>query len=107
VATGRLLSAYPNVIASKSLTDTQGDIVQPYGDFSAKSDALPTAERTYQIEFWPIGNRFKPGHRIRLVILGASGASMPSAPALNTIRIGGPDGSRLLLPVLPAAAPAG
>jgi predicted acyl esterase len=107
VATGRLLSAYPNVIASKSLTDTQGDIVQPYGDFSAKSDALPTAERTYQIEFWPIGNRFKAGHRIRLVILGASGASMPSAPALNTIRIGGPDGSRLLLPVLPAAAPAG
>lgn len=106
VATGRLLSAYPNVIASKSLTDAQGDIVEPYGDYSAKSDATVGTARTYQIEFWPIGNRFKAGHRIRLIILGASGASMPSAPALNTVTLGGSDGSRLLLPVLPAVSSA-
>jgi hypothetical protein len=102
VATGRLLSAYPNVIAAKSLKDSEGQIVQPYGDYSAKVDAAPGAERTYQIEFWPIGNRFKRGHRIRLIVLGASAASTPSAPALNTIRLGGADGSRLLLPLLPA-----
>jgi hypothetical protein len=100
VATGRLDSAYPNVVATKSLKDPQGDIVEPYGDYSTKSDAPPGVERTYQIEFWPIGNRFRRGHRLRLVILGASAASMPSAPALNTVRLGGPHGSRLLLPVL-------
>jgi hypothetical protein len=76
-------------------------VVEPYGDYSAKSDAPPGAERSYQIEFWPIGNRFKRGDRVRLVLLGASAASMPSVPALNTVRLGGPDASRLLLPVLP------
>ncbi len=103
MATGRLLSVYPDVIASKSLTDSQGDIVEPYGDYSNQSPAAPGVERTYQIELWPIGDRFKGGHRIRLVLLGASAASTPSAPALNTIRLGGPDGSRMLLPVLPPA----
>jgi uncharacterized protein len=101
VATGRLLSAYPNTIPSRSLTDQQGVVVQPYGDYSTKTDALPLAERNYQVEFWPIGNRFKSGHRIRLVILGASAASLPSLPALNTITLGGQNAARLLLPVLP------
>jgi uncharacterized protein len=103
VATGRLLSAYPSIDSAKSLTDAQGDVVEPYGDYSAKSDAAPGAERSYQIEFWPIGNRFKRGDRIRLVILGASAASMPGAPALDTVRLGGPGASRLLLPVLPGS----
>lgn len=61
-------------------------------------------QRAYQIEFWPIGNRFGPGHRIRLIILGASAASTPSRLALNTVRLGGPLGARLLLPVLPPSA---
>jgi hypothetical protein len=100
VATGRLLSAYPNVIASSSLRDTHGEIVQPYGDYSVKTDAAPGTVRSYQIEFWPIGNRFKRGHRIRLVVMGASAASAPSAPATNTIQLGGRNGSRLLLPLL-------
>jgi hypothetical protein len=102
VATGRLLSAYPGIQRDRSLSDPQGDVVQPYGDYSGKSDVAPGVERTYQIEFWPIGNRFKRGHRISLVILGASAASMPSAPAVNTVRLGGPNASQLLFPVLPA-----
>jgi uncharacterized protein len=101
VATGRLLSAYPKIDSARSLSDAQGDVVEPYGDYSAKSDAPPGAERSYQIEFWPIGNRFKRGDRVRLVLLGASAASTPSVPALNTVSLGGPDASRLLLPVLP------
>jgi putative CocE/NonD family hydrolase len=103
VATGRLLSAYPGVIRSRSLVDRHGDVVQPYGDYSTKSDTLPGVERAYQIEFWPIGNRFKKAHRIRLVILGASAASMPSAPAVDTVRLGGAGAARLLLPVLPGS----
>ena len=101
VAAGRLDSAYPGVIASRSLKDSRGDIVQPYGDYSSKSDAAPLTRRRYEIEFWPIGNRFRVGHRIRLLILGASAASLPSLPALNSVSVGGPDASRLLLPVLP------
>jgi putative CocE/NonD family hydrolase len=101
VATGRLLSSYPNIIRSRSLV-WKGEVVQPYGDYSVKQDALPGVFRKYQIEFWPIGNRFKQGDRIRLVILGASAASTPSAPALNTITLGGRDASRLLLPILPS-----
>jgi hypothetical protein len=101
VAAGRLLSAYPNIIRGHSLVDRQGEVVQPYGDYSSRSDARLLAARTYQIEFWPIGNRFKRGDRIRLVILGASAASLPSLPAVNFVTAGGPDATRLLFPVLP------
>jgi len=100
VATGRLLSAYPRIDRRRSLVDAHGNVVQPYGVYSAKSDAPGGTERTYQVEFWPIGNRFKRGHRVRLVILGASAASKASAPAVNTVRLGGAMASRLLLPVL-------
>jgi uncharacterized protein len=102
VAVGRLSTAYPSIIRSRSLIDRHGNVVQPYGDYSHKSDAPLLTSRSYQIEFWPIGNRFQAGHRIRLVILGASAASMPSLPALNTVTLGGTEASRLLLPVVPA-----
>jgi putative CocE/NonD family hydrolase len=106
VATGRLDSSYPAIIRDRSLIDAGGDVVQPYGDYSTRSDALPLVPRSYQIELWPIGNRFRRGHRIRLVILGASAASLPGVPAVNTVTVGGPFASRLLLPVLPAPASA-
>jgi len=102
VATGRLSSAYPDIDRSQSLVDSNGDVVQPYGSYSTRSPAPRGSERAYQIEFWPIGNRFKRGHRIRLTVLGASAASRPSEPAVNTVGLGGADASRLLLPVLPA-----
>lgn len=98
VATGRLSSAYPRINRARSLIDRRGDVVQPYGVYSAKSTAPEGTERCYQIEFWPIGNRFKRGHRVRLTIIGASAASKPDAPAVNTVRLGR---SRLLLPAVP------
>jgi predicted acyl esterase len=103
VATGRLLSSYPDIDPDRSLRDPQtGDIVQPYGIFDQKTPPAPGQERLYRIELWPIGNRFKAGDRLRLHILGTSAASLPGLPAINTIRVGGPGGSRLLLPILPA-----
>jgi predicted acyl esterase len=98
---GRLDSAFPHVVASQSLRDADGDIVQPYGDYSSPVPTQPAIARTYQVEFWPVGNRFRAGHRIRLVILGPSLASVPGLPAVNVVGLGGPNGSRLLLPVLP------
>ena len=99
---GRLSTSYPNVIAGKSLT-SGGRIVQPYGDFSTKKPAKPSAFRRYQVELWPVGNVFKAGHRIRLTLLGTSAASMPAVPSVHTVRLGGSGGARLLFPVLPGS----
>lgn len=100
---GRLSTDYPFVDDSKSRRDPDsGDVVQPYGDFSAKSPATPGTARTYHVEFWPLGNEFRSGHRIRLHLVGQSLASLPNAPALNTVTLGGANPSRLLIPVTPA-----
>jgi len=104
VALGRLRSSFPFIDEALSLTDPQtGDVVQPYGIYDQKTPAAIGEKRLYHVEFWPIGNRFRSGHRIRLHVLGLSAASAPSSVALNSVRVGGPDGSRLLLPVLPGS----
>jgi predicted acyl esterase len=101
---GRLLSSYPRIDRSRSLIDPKtGAVVEPYGVYSSANPAPIGAQRLYHVEFWPIGNRFEAGHRIRLDIVGASAASRPGAPAINTIQVGGVDGSRLLFPVLPGS----
>jgi predicted acyl esterase len=100
VATGRLKTAYPHVDLARSLRDEQGQVVQPYGRFDVRDPAAVGTERRYQVELWPVGNRFRAGHRLRLHVLGASAFSTPGLPAVNTVRVGGEDGARLLLPVL-------
>jgi putative CocE/NonD family hydrolase len=102
VATGRLRTAYPDIDADRSLTDANGAIVQPHGRYDYRRLANTLQARRYFVEFWPIGNRFRAGHKLRLHIVGASAYHAPSVPAVNTVRVGGPNGSRLLLPVLPA-----
>ena len=52
-------------------------------------------ERLYHVELWPIGNRFRAGHRLRLHIVGLSAYHSPPIPAINTVRLG-PGASRLL-----------
>ena len=100
---GRLSTSYPDVIESRSLVDSTGTVVQPYGDYTTKKPAKPLQWRNYQVELWPVGNRFQAGHRIRLSIVGTSAASMPALPALHSVRVGGPAGARLLVPVLPGS----
>jgi predicted acyl esterase len=104
VATGRLRTAYPTIDLARSLVDDAGNVVQPYGDFSAKTPPPPGTEQRYHVELWPIGNRFEAGHRLRLHLVGASAYHAPTAPGANLVRVGGADGSRLLLPVAPADA---
>ena len=104
VATGRLSTAYPHVDEARSLVDPDtGAVVQPYGVFDQRDPAPPGTERLYRVELWPIGNRFKRGHRLRLHVVGASAFSMPGLPAANIATLGGASGSRLLLPVLPGS----
>jgi hypothetical protein len=103
VATGRLSSDYPKIVSSQSVYDSQGDVVEPYADFSAADPAPIGASRTYYLEFWPIGNAFKAGDRIRVDIIGASGASQPGDPAIDSTTVGGDHGSRLILPYLPGS----
>ena len=99
MAAGRLKSSYPGIDLERSLVDDKGDVVQPYGTYDVSQPAAVGEERRYYVELWPIGNKFEAGHRLRLHIIGVSGASQPGLPAVNTIRIG--DGaSRLLFPVV-------
>ncbi|WP_182379181.1 CocE/NonD family hydrolase [Nocardioides sp. WS12] len=100
---GRLNTNYPGVVPGKSMTDSQGRIVQPYGDYSHTSPATPLQFRRYQVELWPVGNRFEKGHRIRIQIVGTSLASPLALPAIHNLRIGGADGARLRVPVLPGS----
>ncbi|MEA2126149.1 MAG: uncharacterized protein QOI80_2931, partial [Solirubrobacteraceae bacterium] len=92
---GRLLSSYPRVNRRRSLIRA-GRIVQPLNRLGRKEPG--GAARRYRVELWPGGNRFRAGHRNRLHLIGASGASLAGAPAVNTVTTGV---SRLLLPVLP------
>ena len=100
---GRLNSSFPFINRDRSRI-SDGAVVQPYGNFSTRSAATPGSTRRYQVELWPVGNRFRAGHRIRLDIVGASAASQPGAPAVNLVTVGGPDPSRLAFPVLPGSA---
>jgi predicted acyl esterase len=100
VAAGRLRNSYPRVIRSRSELDpASGEIVRPYNDFSHKTPAAPGTARDYDVELWPIGNRFGAGHRIRLYLTGTSGYMLPAPPGVSTVELGGRrDASRLILP---------
>lgn len=100
---GRLSTSFPGVVESKSLYDDQGRVVQPYGDFTHASPATPGRFGRYQVELWPVGNRFRAGHRIRIQLVGTSLASPLALPGLHTVRVGGADGARLRVPVLPGS----
>ena len=103
VSQGRLRTSFPNVDQARSVKDSAGNNIQPYNDFSAKELQLPLVPRRYQVEFWPIGNKFKAGHRLRLYVMGTSPLMLPPLPASNQIWMGGDQPSRLLLPVLPGS----
>jgi hypothetical protein len=101
ISAGRLRTAYPDIDLGRSLRDpVTGAIVQPYNVFDQRRPAAALSWRKVFVEFWPIGNRFRRGHRIRLHIVGASGYYM-TLPTVNRIRTAG---SRLMLPVLPQEA---
>ena len=102
VGLGRLRTGYPNIVEARTRRDSRGEIVQPYNDFSAKDRALPGQTREYHVEFWPIGNRFAAGHRLRLYLMGAATYTVPT-PNLNFVSLGGDTPSRLQLPVLPGS----
>lgn len=106
LAVGRLSTDFPDTDPARDLRDGAGDVVQPYGRYDAPRPATAGRSRRYRVEFWPLGNRFKKGHRIRLHLVGSSIASVPDLPGVNTVTVGGEGGSRLLLPVVPAAEPA-
>lgn len=100
---GRLNTSFPLVDQVRSRRDpVTGDVVQPYGRFDLRRTAVPGIAQRYQIELWPLGNRFKRGHRIRVHLVGASAASPLAPPGVTTVTTGGAQPSRLLLPVLPA-----
>ncbi|WP_354697961.1 Cocaine esterase [Paraconexibacter sp. AEG42_29] len=107
VGVGRLRTTFPDIDRSRSLIDAAGEVVQPYGVYDRKQPATPGQTREYHVEFWPVGNRFAAGHRIRVYLTGISGYMLPGTPAINTVALGGSTPSRFLLPVLPDSAAKG
>lgn len=103
---GRLSTDFPDTDPARDRTDADGAVVQPYGRYDRPRPAAPGTSRRYRVELWPLGNRFRAGHRLRLHLVGTSLASVPDLPGLNTVTIGGAGGSRLLVPELPDPAPA-
>lgn len=103
VAQGRLRTSFPDVEPSKSVFDSRGEMVQPYGLYSSKYYTAPLTNREYHVEFWPVGNRFEAGHRLRLYIMGTSPLMIPPPPALNSVSSGKTMPTRLLFPVLPGS----
>jgi uncharacterized protein len=97
VATGQLRTSYPRVERARSLVEG-GDIVEPYADFSAPTPAPPGTLREYHLEILPVGNHFAAGHRLRLYVVGTSGAQQGAPAAVDSLSIGGPTPSRLVLP---------
>ncbi|MDP9140750.1 MAG: CocE/NonD family hydrolase [Pseudomonadota bacterium] len=102
VGVGRLRTTYPGIDPERSVYNNDGEIVQPYGIYSENDLALAGQQREYNVEFWPIGNRFETGHRMRLYLLGAS-LFMLSVPGVNAVSIGGDTPSALMLPVIPGS----
>jgi predicted acyl esterase len=99
---GRLNTDFPDVVGSRSLID-HGSLVQPYGDFGTRKPAGLLQTRTYHVELWPVGNRFKTGHRLRLEIVGASAFSLLTLPGIDAVKVGGAGGAVLRFPVLPGS----
>lgn len=100
---GRLNTDFPDVVAARSLYD-HGTLVQPYGDFSVRKTAGLLQTRTYHVELWPIGNRFRAGHRLRLEIVCASAFSLFALPGIDAVKVGGAGGAVLRFPVLPGSS---
>ncbi|HZU78268.1 MAG TPA: CocE/NonD family hydrolase C-terminal non-catalytic domain-containing protein, partial [Acidimicrobiales bacterium] len=98
VATGALRTLYPDVDQTRSLTDAQGRVVDPYNLYDTARPALPGTTREYQVEILPMGNTFGVGHRIRLYLLGSPLDQMGAPPGVNAVSLGGPTPSTLLLP---------
>jgi predicted acyl esterase len=98
---GRLNTAFPEIDPARSLRDPRtGEVVQPYGRFDRAQPPAQGQERDYQVELWPLGNRFRTGHRIRVTLVGASIGSPLSPPGVQTVDVGR---SSLMLPALPGS----
>lgn len=104
MAAGRLRTSFPDLVPGGSRVDADGNVVQPMNDVSAKRPVAPGEEHRYHLEVWPVGNRFKAGHRIRVHLVGAATTHQPTGTGPNLVRLGGPDGGSLVrLPVLPGS----
>lgn len=100
IATGALRTSYPAIDRSRSLVDASGDVVDPYNDYVQPQPTLPGQTRRYQVELLPMGNRFAAGSRIRLYVVGTPIDQVGALPGPDTISLGGPTPSRLLLPTV-------
>jgi predicted acyl esterase len=88
-----------------------GEIFRPYHPFTSPAMLIPRAVAQYQIEIFPVGAVFRPGHKLVLQIYSppamdeyfAYGSGQP--PAMNTILSDAAHPSSILLPLMATLPP--
>ena len=88
-----------------------GTIYRPYHLFTNPQDVLPGQTNKYDIEVFPIGYVFRPGHELLIQIYAppamdefyAYGSGQP--PSINTILSDRAHPSSILLPFMPVIPP--
>jgi len=90
-----------------------GEIYRPYHPFTSPAMLIPETVAEYQIEIFPVGAVFRPGHKLVLQIYSppamdeyfAYGSGQP--PAVNTILNDQAHPSSVLLPLMQVLPPVG
>ncbi|MDQ3991788.1 MAG: CocE/NonD family hydrolase [Actinomycetota bacterium] len=83
-------------------------LYRPFRPHTNPAEIVPGRYHDYLVEVFPVGHVFRPGHRIVVKVhapptVDSFYAYVPRrAPAMNTIKLGGP--SHIRLPIVPLAA---
>jgi hypothetical protein len=96
---------------TNALSDWSGSVMyRPFHPHTNPSDVTPGQTTPLKVEIFPVAWIFRPGHALVVKIMApplldsyyayAPTKAMPLA--LNTVEFGGPTGSRIMLPFVPA-----
>jgi predicted acyl esterase len=89
----------------------KGEIYRAYHPFTDAQQITPGSANLYRLEIFPIGNVFRPGHRLLVQIYAPPAMdelyayASAQAPAVNTILDDAHHPSSILLPFLPQLPP--
>ena len=105
ITDGGLRASMRRVDEKRSLRNKRGEIIRPFLTLDSP-EPVPTDEAVeYLLELVPMSNVFRAGHRLRIDIfpVARSGTDHSSIGPVGELTVHrGPDGSSVLLPIIPA-----
>lgn len=105
ITDGAMRASMRRVDKKRSLRNKRGDIVRPFLPLDSPEPVPPNEAVEYLLELVPMSNVFRAGHRLRIDIfpVARSGGDPSSIGPVGELTIHrGPDGSSVLLPIIPA-----